>query len=88
MTRTLVEATYHYYDPGLDAHITVVYMDMEYGIDEQISKTGDNTYTMFINARNGYINHLQAYEHALRHIANKDYEKEDADQIERSANEE
>lgn len=57
-------------------------IDMDVLVSEQISKNSDGSYTIFINARLSHERQIEAYAHALRHIQENDFEKENADQIE------
>lgn len=50
--------------------------------NEFVTKNEDDSYTVFINARIGYQAQLDAYQHAIRHIENDDFEKNDVQQIE------
>ncbi len=47
----------------------------------------DGTYTILINARLSSEGQVQAYEHAMRHIENNDFEKTDVQDIEATAHE-
>lgn len=44
-----------------------------------------NGYTVYINDNLSYKGRLEAYEHALKHIRNHDFEKEDVQEIEHDA---
>lgn len=57
-------------------------IDMDVLVSEQISKNSDGSYTIFINARLSHERQIEAYAHALRHIQENDFEKENSDQIE------
>lgn len=57
-------------------------IDMDVLVGEQITANSDGSYTIFLNARLSYERQLEAYAHALRHIQENDFEKENADQIE------
>lgn len=45
----------------------------------------DGSYTILINARSAPNKQLEAYQHALEHIKNEDFQKENVQQIEFSA---
>lgn len=60
-------------------------MDMEYCVHEQVVKNADSSYTILINARLTCEQQMDAYQHAIRHIMNMDFEKDNADLIERVA---
>lgn len=50
--------------------------------EEVVVKNDDGSYTVFINARIAYERQQEALEHAMRHIDNNDFSKEDIQQIE------
>ena len=50
-----------------------------------IIKNEDGSYTILINAKLSDQGQLLAYEHALRHIINEDFEKENVQEIEADA---
>ena len=62
--------------------INVQILDMDTLIPEQLVKNPDNSYTIFINARLSREAQLKAYQHALNHIKNEDFEKYDVQDIE------
>lgn len=62
--------------------INVQLLNMDTKIPEQLVKNGDDSYTIFLNAKLSHENQLKSYYHALRHIQEQDFEKEDADKIE------
>ncbi len=49
---------------------------------EMIVENEDGSYTIFINSRISYNNQLEAYQHAMKHIQNKDFEKANVQHIE------
>ena len=55
------------------------------GIDEQVILNQDGSYTILIDARASYEAQAAAYEHAMSHIRNGDFQKEDVQQIEAEA---
>ena len=57
-------------------------MDMDVLVGEQVVKNNDDSYTIFLNARLSRERQLECYRHALLHINNEDFEKENADRIE------
>ena len=67
----------------MDVNTKVI--DMDVLVPEQIVKNRDDSYTIFINARLSHNKQLEAYKHALKHIENGDFEKDDADGIELDA---
>lgn len=56
-------------------------------IPEHLVKNADDTYTIFLNARLSLDGQIKAYQHALNHINNKDFEKSDVQSIELQAHE-
>lgn len=57
-------------------------VNMDVLIEEQVIKNTDDSYTVLLNARLTHERQLEAYYHAIRHIQNNDYEKEDVNKIE------
>lgn len=57
-------------------------IDMDVLVSEQVLRNDDDSYTIFINSRLSHDRQLSAYVHAMRHILDNDFEKENADQIE------
>lgn len=49
---------------------------------EMITENPDGSYTIFINTRFSYDTQLKAYQHAMQHIKNQDFEKADVQIIE------
>lgn len=49
---------------------------------EMVVENEDGSYTIFINARLSYASQLEAYQHAIGHIQNNDFEKSDVQSIE------
>lgn len=50
--------------------------------NEMVTPNSDGSYTILINARLSYGSQLKAYEHAMRHIHNNDFEKASVQAIE------
>lgn len=65
--------------------INVKIIDMDTGIQEQVVKNHDGSYTVFINARYATESQKKAYLHAIGHIEDGDFEKENVQEIEREA---
>ena len=65
--------------------INVQLLNMDTKIPEQLVKNEDDSYTIFLNTKLSHENQLKSYYHALRHIQEQDFEKEDADKIEHQA---
>lgn len=58
---------------------------MDVLVGEQVVKNKDDSYTIFLNARLSCERQLSAYWHAINHIKNGDFEKTNADTIEKNA---
>ena len=50
--------------------------------NEMIVPNEDGSYTVLINSRSACNKQLEAYNHALSHIENEDFEKSDIQEIE------
>lgn len=64
--------------------IFVYLVDLPTKIHEMVTPCADG-YTIYINARLSNLARVEAYDHALWHINNNDFEKEDAQEIESGA---
>ena len=62
--------------------IGVHLIDMDTMIREQVILNEDGSFSIFINARLNHEARMKAYQHALLHIANDDFYKNDVDEIE------
>ena len=51
--------------------------------NEMIVENEDGSYTVLINAKLSYVGRLRAYEHAMKHIKDCDFEKDDIQKIEK-----
>lgn len=49
---------------------------------EMVTENSDGSYTIFINARLTYTRQLEAYQHAMKHINECDFQKTDVQTIE------
>ena len=65
--------------------VNVKIIDMDTGIQEQVVKNHDGSYTVFINARYATEAQKEAYLHAIGHIEDDDFEKENVQEIEHEA---
>lgn len=66
--------------------VNVVVIDFKsYKGKEMVSANEDGSYTILINARLSYDGQLNAYEHAMRHIENDDFQENDVQAIEYKA---
>lgn len=66
-------------------NVNTILMDMDVLIPEHIVRNSDDSYSIFINARLSHDRQLDAYKHALKHIENDDFEKQNVDKIELEA---
>lgn len=62
--------------------INVQLLDMDTKIPEHLVKNEDDSYTIFINARLSQESRLKSYYHALKHINEDDFSKENVQIIE------
>lgn len=60
-------------------------LDMDTMVPEHLVKNADDTYTIFLNARLSRDSQLKYYYHALRHIIEGDFSKEEVQKIEYEA---
>lgn len=74
-------------NPLLTEAIGVHFLDMDSRIHEQVIYNEDGSFTILINSRIGNIAQMEAYQHAIAHIMNHDFDKPDADEIETLAHE-
>lgn len=63
-----------------DVNIVVIDFKTSKG-KEMVVPNEDGSYTILINSRLSYDSQLKAYEHAMRHINNNDFEKSDVQPI-------
>lgn len=68
----------------LDHAVNIVFVDFDKG-NEMVVKNEDDSFTILINARLSRCQQLKAYRHALKHIKNSDFYKEDVQEIEKEA---
>lgn len=64
--------------------INVQILDMDTKVPEHLVKNNDDSYTIFLNARMSRENQIASYYHALKHIAEDDFQKENVQEIEKS----
>lgn len=67
--------------------VNVVTMDFPGRGNEMVVLNEDGSYTILINARLSYEGQLRAYEHAMRHIRENDFNKDNVQAIEARAHE-
>lgn len=71
-------------NPLLTEAIGVHFLNMDTLVEEQVIENEDDSYSIFINARLSHEQQMLAYQHALIHIMNGDFNKEIADDIEKA----
>lgn len=69
-------------NPLLTEDIGVYFINMDTAVEEEVHPNSDGSFSIFINARISSDRQMVAYQHALQHIMNDDFEKESADDIE------
>lgn len=58
--------------------------NLPYSIHEFVMQTADGDYMIYINQKLSYLAQRRAYDHAVRHIRNHDFDADQtADEIER-----
>ena len=62
--------------------INVQLLNMDTKIPEHLVKNADDSYTIFLNARLSQESRVKSYYHALRHIKEQDFEKQNVQDIE------
>lgn len=65
--------------------VNVVLLDFPNRGNEMVVQNEDGSYTILINARLSHEGQLKAYNHALKHIHDNDFEKSDVQSIEAAA---
>lgn len=74
-------------NPALTEAIGLHFIDMPLKVEEQVIMNEDGSFSIFINSCLNSERQMAAYQHALEHIMNNDFEKFDADYIELTATE-
>lgn len=67
--------------------VNVLLIDFQAPGKEMVISNEDGSYTILINARLSHDGQLRAYQHAMKHIHNGDFEKTDIQEIECRAHE-
>lgn len=65
--------------------INVVIMSLEYGMHGTAALNHDGSITIFLNSRDSHEMQVKAYQHELKHIKRRDFEKNDVQEIEHEA---
>lgn len=71
-------------NPLLTETIGVYFLNMDTAVEEQVIFNEDGSFSIFINSRLNWERQMAAYQHAIRHIMQNDFNKEYADDIEKS----
>ena len=71
-------------NPLLTEDIGVYFLNMDTSVHEEVHLNTDGSFSIFINARISYEQQMRAYQHAIKHIMNDDFNKENADDIEKA----
>ncbi|HCD45874.1 MAG TPA: hypothetical protein DEQ64_19545 [Lachnoclostridium sp.] len=69
-------------NPLLTEAMWVFFLDMNSGVEEQVISNCDCSFTIVLNSRLNQERQMLAYQHALLHIANDDFNKKDANSVE------
>lgn len=67
--------------------ISVVLMDVDTMVGESIFKNADDSFTILLNSRWSAEEQRRCFDHAISHIRHNDWEKTNADEIERERHE-
>lgn len=67
--------------------VNIYFLNFPSSGNEMVVPNEDGTYTILINARLSSEGQIRAYEHAMRHITENDFEKTDVQSIEAAAHE-
>lgn len=65
--------------------VNIVLLDIDHKTNEVVTENEDGSYTVIINARLSEDGRIRAYKHAMHHINNSDFTKENVQQIEYDA---
>lgn len=57
-------------------------MNMDTAVEEEVHPNEDSSFSIIINARLSFERQMLAYQHAIEHIMNDDFSKDNADAIE------
>ena len=80
---TMTQAANSYYDTEIGTTVTVVFLDLDTGVDEQvIFNSAADCYTILLNSRCSDEAMRIAFDHARGHILNGDFEKDQVQRIE------
>lgn len=71
-------------NPLLTETIGVYFLNMDTAVEEEVLLNEDGSFSIFINSRLNWERQMAAYQHAIRHIMQNDFNKEYVDDIEKS----
>lgn len=72
----------------MDEYVNTNIIDLkDTKVREFVTENEDGGHSVFINARMSHEAQLKAYDHAMKHIRNHDFEKADVQRIEAEAHE-
>lgn len=54
-------------------------------VTEMVRENTDGTYSIFLNTRCSHEQNIESYLHAVKHICNRDFEKDNVQEIETEA---
>lgn len=65
----------------------VIFADMPISVHEMLMVDSEGFYTIMLNSRDSVEDRRKHYRHAIHHIHSRDYEKLEADKIEKECHE-
>lgn len=68
--------------------LTIILLALPNNVDEVLTLNDDSSYTAFINEKRSPACQIRAYNHALEHILNDDFQEGNVQKIERKRHEE
>lgn len=71
-------------NPLLTEDIGVYFLNMDTAVHEEVHLNIDGSFSIFINARISHEQQMRAYHHAIKHIMENDFNKENVDDIEKA----
>lgn len=71
-------------NPLLTEDIGVYFLNMDTAVHEEVHLNTDGSFSIFINARISHEQQMRAYHHAIKHIMENDFNKENVDDIEKA----
>ena len=71
-------------NPLLTEDIGVYFLNMDTAVHEEVHLNTDGSFSIFINVRISHEQQMRAYHHAIKHIMENDFNKENVDDIEKA----